>query len=281
MKTGTVTSTDGTSLFYRDTGGDLPAIVLIHGYLQNSLSWQFQLSDRDLTAGFRLVAPDLRGHGRSGKPAAEDAYLPGERWADDVAALLDGLAIERALLVGWSYGGYVIGDFLRHRGTARLMGAGMVGTTFYLGGEPARRMSTAENGAMFGALVSSDAGKSGPALERFGRALTAAPVDDKLYYEFLGYGACVPPPARLHMMRRIADNSDVARGAHIPIWVPHGSADAVIPLSQGEEIATTFPQARLSVFEGVGHTPFVEDPARFNAELFAFAEAAFFPGTRS
>jgi non-heme chloroperoxidase len=275
MRTGTVTSADGTHLFYRDTGGDGPTVVLIHGYLQNSLSWQFQLADADLGAAFRLVALDLRGHGRSGKPSAEDAYLPGERWAEDIAAVLDGLSIPRAVLVGWSYGGYVIGDFLRHRGTERIAGAGMVGTTLYLGGEPARRMSTPENAAMFGALVSTDAGKGGAALERFGGALTAGPLDDKLYYEFIGYGACVPQPARLHMMRRLADNRDVARGAHIPVWVPHGSADALIPLSQGEEIAATFPQARLSVFDGVGHTPFVEAPARFNAELFAFAAACF------
>ena len=275
MKTGTVTSADGTSLFYRDTGGDLPAVVLIHGFLQNSLSWQFQLDDADLCAAFRLIALDLRGHGHSGKPLDEEAYLPGERWADDVEAVLEGLGAERAVLVGWSYGGYVIGEFLRHRGSGRIAGAGMVGTTLYLGGEPARRMSNAENGAMFGALVSTDAARSGSALERFAQVLTAEPVADKLFYEFVGYGACVPQPARLHMMRRIADNRDVAREAHIPVWVPHGTLDALIPLSQGEEIAATFPQARLSVFGGAGHTPFVEAPARFNAELFAFASACF------
>lgn len=276
MRTGSVTSSDGTPIFYRDRGlEELPAIVMIHGYLQNSLSWQFQIEDDDLGDAFRLVAIDLRGHGRSGRPEAPEAYLEGRRWADDVAAVLDGLALPRAVLAGWSYGGYVIADYLRHHGTGRLAGIAMVGSTLHLGGEPAMRLSTPEGAAMFQGLVSGDVARNVPALERFARALTAEPLPDHLYYEFLGYGACVPPQARLHMLRRVVDNTDVAAACHLPAWVPHGDADGIIRFAAAEQMAATFPQVRLSAFQGVGHSPFVEDVDRFNRELFAFAVSAF------
>jgi pimeloyl-ACP methyl ester carboxylesterase len=253
----------------------MPPVILIHGYLQNSLSWQFQLEDPDLGEAFRLIAIDLRGHGQSGKPDDPDAYLDSRRWADDIAAVLKQLSLPHAVLAGWSYGGYVIADYLRHYGTDRLAGVAMVASTLYLGGEPAARMSYPEGAAVFQGLVSGDMAKNVPALAGFAKALTAAPVSDHLLYEFMGYGAAVPLPARLHMLRRVANNREVAAATHLPVWIPHGDADAIIRLIAAQEMAETFPQARLSVYEGIGHTPFVEAPERFNRELFAFTLSAF------
>lgn len=278
MKTGTVTSEDGTRLFYRDTGGHLPVIVLIHGFLQNSLSWQRQLADEDLCAAFRLIAFDLRGHGRSDKPEAPDAYLESERWADDVAAILDELGIERAVLAGWSYGGYVISDYLRKFGDARLFGLVMVGTSLWLGGDESIRILAPDVAGIFPKLVSSKPEKNIPALEAFARNLSHQPLPDSLYYECLGYAAVVPPAARFNILHRAADNTPLAQKAHIPVLVPHGDADVLMPIAAGRHIADSFPQARLSVYEGVGHAPFLEAPERFNSELFAFADAAYFQG---
>jgi non-heme chloroperoxidase len=278
MKTGTVTSEDGTRLFYRDTGGQLPVIVLIHGFLQNSLSWQRQLADEDLCAAFRLIAVDLRGHGRSDKPDAPEAYLESERWADDLAAVLDELGIETAVLAGWSYGGYVIADYLRKFGTGRLFGLVMVGTSLWLGGEQAARILAPDVAGIFPKLVSSNPAKNIPALEAFARNLSHQPLPDSLYYECLGYASVVPPAARFNILHRAADNTPLAREAHIPVLVPHGDADVLMPLVAGRHIADSFPQARLSVYEGIGHAPFLEAADRFNSELFAFADAAYFQG---
>ena len=278
MKTGTVTSEDGTRLFYRDSGGHLPVIVLIHGFLQNSLSWQRQFADADLCAAFRLIADDLRGHGRSDKPEAPEAYLESQRWADDVAVVLDELGIEKAVLAGRSYGGYVISDYLRKYGTDRLFGLVMIGTSLWLGGEESLRILAPEVAAIFPKLVSSKPEKNIPALEAFARNLSHEPLPDSLYYECLGYAAVVPPAARFNILHRAADNTPLAREAHIPVLVPHGDADLLMPLAAGRHIADTFPQARLSVYEGIGHAPFLEAAERFNSELFAFADAAFFQG---
>jgi pimeloyl-ACP methyl ester carboxylesterase len=278
MKTGTVTSADGTSLFYRDTGGALPAIVFIHGFLQNSLSWQRQLADEELRASFRLIAFDLRGHGRSGKPEAPDAYLESQRWAEDVSAVLDELAVDKAVLVGWSYGGYVISDYLRKYGTEQLFGLAMVGTSLWLGGEESLRILAPDVAGIFPRLVSSKPEKNIPALESFARKLSHEPLPDTLYYECLGYAAVVPPAARFNILHRAADNTPLAREARVPVLVTHGDADELMPLAAGRHIASSFPRARLSVYEGIGHAPFLEAAGRFNRELSDFAEAAIFQG---
>ncbi len=278
MKTGTVTSADGTSLFYRDTGGHLPAIVFIHGFLQNSLSWQYQLADEALRANYRLIAFDLRGHGRSEKPDAPEAYLDSRRWADDVSAVLDELAVDKAVLAGWSYGGYVISDYLRAYGDARLFGLVMVGTSLWLGGEESMRILAPEVAGIFPRLVSSKPEKNIPALEKFARRLSHDPLPDPLYYECLGYAAVVPPAARFNILHRAADNTPLALDTQVPVLVPHGDADELMPLVAGRHIAASFPRARLSVYEGIGHAPFLEAADRFNRELSDFAEAAIYQG---
>ena len=65
---------------------------------------------------FRIVTFDLRGHGLSEKPLGPEHYASGKLWADDLAAVIEQIGLERPTLVAWSYGGYVVADYLR--GTA-------------------------------------------------------------------------------------------------------------------------------------------------------------------
>src|SRR5215216_3679350 len=88
-------------------------IVFIHGLSQCWLAWSRQLRS-DLADDYRLVAMDLRGHGRSEKPRA--GYADARLWADDVGAVIRALGLDRPVLCGWSYGALVILDYLRHRG---------------------------------------------------------------------------------------------------------------------------------------------------------------------
>ena len=69
---------------------------------------------------FRLVACDLRGHGMSEAPLEPEHYTDGELWADDVAAIIDELRLDRPVLVGWSYGAFVICDYVRAYGQERI-----------------------------------------------------------------------------------------------------------------------------------------------------------------
>src|SRR4030095_8873432 len=79
-----------------------------------------------LAEEFRLVAYDLRGHGMSEAPPGQEHYTDGRLWADDVAAIIDQLGMDRPVLVGWSYGGFIICDYVRAHGQDRIAASDLV-----------------------------------------------------------------------------------------------------------------------------------------------------------
>src|SRR4051812_33261258 len=88
-------------------------VLFIHGFSQSGLTWNRQMHS-DLERDLRLVAMDIRGHGRSQRP--RDAYGDPLLWADDVHAVITELELDRPVLCGWSYGGVIVGDYLRAYG---------------------------------------------------------------------------------------------------------------------------------------------------------------------
>jgi non-heme chloroperoxidase len=104
-----------------------PGILLIHGFAQSYLAFTHQL-DSDLAESFHIVAFDLRGHGVSAKPWNSEDYVGSRIWADDVQAVIDATGLNKPVLVGWSYGGYVLADYIRHYGVANIAGASLVGS---------------------------------------------------------------------------------------------------------------------------------------------------------
>ncbi|HET9103163.1 MAG TPA: alpha/beta fold hydrolase, partial [Solirubrobacteraceae bacterium] len=120
MQVHTVTGGGGVRLHVREWGkADGPPVLFIHGWSQNHLCWERQY-ESPLRDEFRLVAYDLRGHGMSEAPAGPGPYTDGKLWADDLAAVIGRLGLERAVLVGWSYGAFVICDYLRAYGQDRV-----------------------------------------------------------------------------------------------------------------------------------------------------------------
>ena len=129
----TVRGGRGLRLHVREWGrADGPPILFIHGLSQNHLCWarQYQSS---LAGEFRLVAYDLRGHGMSEAPFEAGHYTDGALWADDVAAIIDQLRLDRPVLVGWSYGGFVICDYFRAHGQDRIAAIDFVAGAVKLG----------------------------------------------------------------------------------------------------------------------------------------------------
>ena len=123
----TVRGGGGLRLHVREWGrADGPPIVFIHGLSQSHLCWRKQYESA-LTSEFRLVAYDLRGHGMSEAPREQDRYTDARLWADDLAAVIEQLRVDRPVLVGWSYGGFVICDYIREYGENRISGIDFVG----------------------------------------------------------------------------------------------------------------------------------------------------------
>ena len=118
----TVLGGDGLALHVREWGPpDGPPVLLIHGWSGNHMCWRHQV-DSALVEEFRLVALDLRGHGMSDRPLDAGRYQDARLWAADIAAVIEQLDLDRPTLVGWSYGGFVICDYLRAYGESADLG---------------------------------------------------------------------------------------------------------------------------------------------------------------
>jgi pimeloyl-ACP methyl ester carboxylesterase len=243
-------------------------ILFIHGYSQSAFSWRKQFAG-DLRGDFRLIAFDLRGHGESGKPVQPEAYTESRPWADDVAAILDALELRSVMLVGWSYAGYVIADYLRAYGAERVASIAFVSAVTLKGGEKSRAFSGPGFTALFPALFSADLEILRPAMARFVDMCYADPAqlpeNDRV--KLLAIGEQCPALVRESMMRRRLDNDDVLSTLKIPVLCVQGTKDEIVTVASSEHNAAVIPGAQLSLYEGIGHTPFVEDTQRFEREL--------------
>lgn len=244
-------------------------LLFIHGYCQSSTAWTLQLNSA-LGRDFRLVAFDLRGHGASEKPEDSSAYKDAKLWADDVRSVLEGLDLRRTVLVGWSYGGRVIGDYLRAYGTQRVGALAFVNAVTQTGNQYSAQPFL----ELFPAVFSDDAAVIEPVLLKFAKLCFARGfvLDERVGAEIVAAERLVPQVAREAMLKRgKLDYDDVLRELELPVLCIHGTHDdVVLPLSS-EHIATVVPNAQLSLYPGVGHSPFFEAPERFNRELAELA----------
>jgi len=276
MRHYSVTGGGGTRLNVVETGD--PAgrpIVFLHGWSQSHAAWQRQLQSPALR-GFRLVAVDLRGHGDSDKPV--DGYGESAWWAADLDAVCATLALERPVLVVWSYAGYVIADYLRARGDAALGGIVFVDATTDLGRTAYRRLGDGWLGALpdgSGApnVYSPGAEDAAVAMRRFLRNSVATPLDHLAELQFLGSVLLVPPRVREALFSRRLANDDVLDRIRVPTLIVHGEADRIVDVESARHLAEHIPHATLSTYPGVGHMPFWEATERFDRELAAFAGA--------
>lgn len=241
-----------------------PAVVLLHGWAQSALAWAAQL-DGPLSTRFELVAADLRGHGDSDAPAG--GYGSSDTWAADVQALLAYVG-RPAVLVGWSYGGLVIMDYLRRHGTDGVAGIVLVGAITELGrGHPGGRVGPVMRAALPDAL-SADSAVAGPALRRFVRDMVVTPCAvDGLAAESLR----APAAARAGLFDRDVTSADVLAAIDVPTLVLHGRRDPVVAPSAGEYAAGLIPGATLTWLD-TGHAPFLEDTDAFDAALAAHVD---------
>ncbi|WP_040792757.1 alpha/beta fold hydrolase [Nocardia paucivorans] len=262
-------SADGTNIVYRVSGpADARPLVLVHGWSADLRCWG--RAAEELAERFRVIALDLRGHGYSGAP--DTGYDDSKNWAADIAAVLTAESIESgAVLVGWSYGGLVIGDYLTAYGTGAVSGVVFTGAMANIGrGVPGAEVGEVIQRAMPEAFEESP-GKAMRGFAAFGNANTG-PGRDKgaIAQRLFGASMATPPFVRKALFVRTVDNTETLRGLDVPVLVLHGSADPVVPLGNGRYIAETVPQGTLSIWDGAQHGLFIEDPDRFVAEVDRF-----------
>jgi non-heme chloroperoxidase len=248
-----------------------PAIVFVHGWSQCQQCWARQVGG-PLAREFHLVTFDLRGHGMSEKPLDAAEYVDAERWAEDLAAVIDGTGVRRPVVVAWSYGGFVVTDYLRAFGENGIAGVDLVGAAVQrTAGFAHIGPGLLENA---GGASADDLPENIVAIERFLRACTAQPLGREDWDAALCWNMVVPAAVRGALFAREIDADDVLARLSVPVLVTHGRADAIVLPSMAEHVLGVCPTARASWYEGVGHLPFVEDAARFDRELRAFALAS-------
>lgn len=273
-RTGTKTHTvqgGGMPLHVVETGNPRGRpILFIHGLSQCWLSWRRQL-ESELANRYRLVAMDLRGHGRSGKP--RDAYGDSTLWAADVDGVIRSLELDHPVLCGFSYGPLVILDYVRHYGEDGMAGAVFVGGITKLGSEAALAVITPEFLQLVPGLFSIDVDESTRTLEALIRlCLAREPSADELY-TMLGYNASVPTHVRQALFSRSFDNDDLLPTLRKPLLIIHGAADAVVRPAVVEQHRAAVPHAQIHVMMDAGHAAFWDDAPGFNRRLAAFCDS--------
>lgn len=247
-------------LHVREAGSGTP-LVLLHAFPLSSAMWLDQRND--LADVARVVTPDLRGFG--GSPLSDDEPSL-DAAADDVAALLDRLGLDRFLLGGLSMGGYLAMAFLRrHPGRVRALLLADTKAGADADAARANRHRIADELDATGsaqvllddvlpALTSDTTKSQRPLVQGRVRALVEA----------------APPAAAAWAQRAMAarpDSVETLRAVDVPALVVVGEHDALTPPAEAQAMVDALPDARLVVVPDAGHLSAVEAPDAFDAAV--------------
>jgi non-heme chloroperoxidase len=244
-------------------------ILFLHGWSQHHQAFRRQF-EGPLAEEFDLVAMDLRGHGASEAPSGAQHYTDGDLWAQDVAAVIEALELDRPVVVAWSYGGLVLADYLRVYGDAALSGINLVSASLVIGKEwigSHTGPSFVEHAAKG---MSKDPVKALDGMIDFVHACSVKPLPQEYLERAIAYNMLVRPDVRRGLSSRNEDCRPVLAACEIPALVTHGEADTVIMPQMARDTHEAHLSAEISWYPGVGHSPFLEEPERFDEELAAF-----------
>jgi 3-oxoadipate enol-lactonase len=256
---------NGIRIYWREDGAGEP-IVFLHAFPLSARMWDAQLSA--LPAGWRGIAPDLRGFGRTTAGTAGPHSM--ELMAEDVVALLDHLNLRHAVFCGLSMGGYVAFALLRKhpdrvRGLilANTRAAADTAESKQSRAELAARVraqgTRAVVEAMLSKLLSDHAQADRPELVSELQQLMMANQPEQVARALEGIAE-----------RPAAE--DLFAGIHVPVLVIHSDEDAIIPTGEAQIMARGIRGARLQMVHDAGHISNLEHPAVFSSYIADFLQ---------
>jgi len=272
MSTSTITTKDGTTIFYKDWGTGQP-IIFSHGWPLNADAWDDQLVFV-ASHGYRAIAHDRRGHGRSSQPWEGNDM---DTYADDLAALIETLDLHDAVLVGHSTGGGEVARYIGRHGTSRLSKAVLVGAV------PPLMLKTAAN-------------PGGTPIEAFDQIRAGVTADRSQFYKDLSapfYGANRPGAQVSQGIRDMfwlwsmqvglkgaldcikafseTDLTEDLKMFDIPTLIIHGDDDQIVPISDSALLSSKIVKdATLKIYPGAPHGLSSTHKEQFNADLLSF-----------
>ncbi len=268
---------DGTNIFFKDWGPrDGQAIVFSHGWPLSSDAWDAQLLYFG-QLGYRVIAHDRRGHGRSDQPWDGNNM---DQYADDLAELIETLDLRNAVLVGHSTGGGEIAHYVGRHGSKRVAKVVLVGAV------PPLMLKTADNpeGTPAEAFEHIRAGVANNrsqfyydlTIPFYGFNRDGAKINDGFRESFRLQGLAGGIKGQYDCIREFSelDYTTDLKAIDKPTLIVHGSDDQIVPIAASALKATKLIEhSVLKVYEGGSHGLAQLDAERFNADLHAFIKA--------
>ena len=271
---GAITTPDGVRIYYKDWGDGQP-VVFSHGWPLSSDSWEAQMMFL-ASHGFRCIAHDRRGHGRSSQTWYGNDM---DHYADDLATLIEELDLNDVILVGFSTGGGEVARYIGRHGTKRVAKAVLVSAVPPLmlqtesnpGGLPVavfdglREASLTDRAQLYRDLA------SGPF---FGANRPGAKISEGTVAWFWHQGMMAAHKSAYDCIAAFSatDFSEDLRRFDVPTMVIHGDDDQIVPIgASGLASAKLVEGAVLEVYEGAPHGITDTHKNRLNQDLLRFA----------
>ena len=270
-----ITTQDGTQIYYKDWGKGQP-IVFSHGWPLTADDWDNQMLFF-LAQGYRVIAHDRRGHGRSTQTSTGNEM---DTYADDLATLTAALDLKDAVHVGHSTGGGEVARYIGRHGTKRVAKAVLIGAVPPI----MLKSSTNPGGLPMEVFDGIRAGVAGNRAE-FYRDITLP------FYGYNRPGAKISEGIRQHwwlqgMMGGIKPHYDCVKAfsetdftedlkkVDVPAFIMHGDDDQIVPIADSALLsAKLVKNAKLKVYPGLPHGMCSTHPDLINADLLAFLKS--------
>jgi non-heme chloroperoxidase len=263
---------DGTKLHVKDMGQGRP-VILIHGWPLTGDMFEYQTVAL-LESGFRVITYDRRGFGQSGHPASGYTY---DTFADDLAAVIDGLELQNVSLVGFSMGGGEIARYLSRHGASKVSRAVLVAS---VAGYLLKDESNPDgvDASVFEGMKKDIRKDRFDFLQSFaktfyGVGLVTSPVSQGVLDWSFVLGVMASPKATIDCVDAFAKTDfrpDFAAFT-IPTLVIHGTGDKTVPIDPtGRAAANGIAGAKLIEYDGEPHGLFATVPDRLNQDLIEF-----------
>jgi len=268
----TITTKDGTQIYYKDWGSGQP-VIFSHGWPLSADAWEDQMLFLG-ARGYRCIAHDRRGHGRSSQPSNGNEM---DTYADDLAKLVETLDLKRAVHVGHSTGGGEVTRYIGRHGNERVAKAVLIGAV------PPLMLKTAANpnGMPKEAF---DAIRAGVAADRsqffydltmpfYGYNRPGAKVSEGVRRSFWMQGMMAGFPAAYDCIKAFSetDLTEDLRKISVPTLLLHGDDDQIVPIGASALLSSKIVRsATLKVLPGLPHGLCTTHKDVVNAELLAF-----------
>ena len=272
----TITTKDGTQIYYKDWGRGQP-VVFSHGWPLSSDAWEAQMFFL-ASNGFRAIGHDRRGHGRSSQPWDGNDM---DTYADDLAQLSEKLDLRNAIMIGHSTGGGEVARFIGRHGTKRVAGAVLMGavppimvkTAANPGGLPIevfdgfRKAYLADRAQFFLDVA------SGPF---FGYNRPGAKVSQGNINSWWLQGMMCGHKNGYDCIKAFSETDFTAdlKAIDVPTLIIHGDDDQIVPIGASAMISSTVVKnAQRKIYEGGSHSLGDTSKDELNADLLAFARS--------